>query len=176
MYSDTAWEKKGLNPTCPNNVTARSQPKGLTIRNRIVVYQKKKNLDLPHHVSCFWIINGIRHLAPSSLLLGEKHLAAIELKYIFIAFICRDQNAARGMRLAEASPDSPISHQYSNSTPFNVHTQGRTWPCQAGSPKKYSCSFALYLPVINFEQPLQFHIMGQRQRERCLLLSKVIGF
>lgn len=51
--------------------------------------------------------------------------AAIKLKYLFIAFICRDQDAARGMRLAEASPDSSFSQQYSNSTPFNVHTQGR---------------------------------------------------
>lgn len=41
MYSDTASEKK-INPTCPSNVSARSQPKVLTIRNRTVVYQKKK--------------------------------------------------------------------------------------------------------------------------------------
>lgn len=42
MYSDIASEKKGLNPTCPNNATVRSQPKGLTIRKKIVMYQKKK--------------------------------------------------------------------------------------------------------------------------------------
>lgn len=44
------------------------------------------------------------------------------------------------------------------------------------SPKKSSCSFAVDLPVINFECPFQFHIMGQSQREGCLLLSKVIDF
>lgn len=112
MYSDTASEKK-INPTCASNVSARSQPKVLTIRNRTVVCQKekKKEFRFAHHVSSFWIIGGIRHLVPVVCCL-ERTLAAIELKYIFIAFICKGQDAARGMRLLEASPDSPLSQQF----------------------------------------------------------------
>lgn len=121
-------------------------------------------------------------LQPVVCCLERSTLAAIELKYMFIAFTCRDQDSARGMRLAEASPDPYLSNTAIPLLLMGTHRVGLNpfrlalcWQLTC-SPKRFSCTFALYFPVINFEQPLRFHITGQCQQERCLLLSKIIDF
>lgn len=144
MYSDTASETQGLNLTCPS----RSQPKRLAIRKRNVVCQKKTKIasDLPHQLL---LDHQWYHLAANSHKATQREATWKPQNVVPIAFSHRDQDTARGVRLAEASADSPISQQQNNSTPLNVYTQSLSWHFagwhSAGSLYALQSNVATYL-------------------------------